>query len=128
MKTIDKIRKISLGAALAGTIAILAANAMAAPDDHTVIVRNAQTVKEIVNAELQSARFAEQIASYNGIPNISTILPVGAKLAIPRPYMKSLDFGRIAFVKGDVLHSQTDLVVNPPARGCLLYTSPSPRD
>ena len=120
MKTIDKIRKISLGAALAGTIAILAANAMAAPDDHTVIVRNAQTVKEIVNAELQSARFAEQIASYNGIPNISTILPVGAKLAIPRPYMKSLDFGRIAFVKGDVLHSQTDLVVNPPARGALV--------
>lgn len=117
MKTInilDKALIVGLIVGAAGAATILNA---ADPDDHTIVIRSAQTVEQIVSAELQSAKFAEQIASYNGFASAGAMLAVGATLAIPRPYLESIDFGRIAFVKGDVVHKQSDLVVNPPTKG-----------
>ncbi len=90
--------------------------------DHTVIVRSAQSVGEIVESELQSRQFARQIADYNGIATVGTLLPAGAVLQIPRPYMDAIEFGSIVFVKGDVTHTKTDIVVNPPNKGAAINT------
>ena len=120
MKTLDIIKRAFIAGLTLGTIAVTGFS-VAGPNDHTVVIRSAQTVEQVVSAELQSARFAEQIASYNGIASASTVLVIGTTLAIPRPYMQSIDFGRIVFVKGDVVHTQTDLVVNPPAKGSLIH-------
>lgn len=119
MKILNSIKK-SLIAAIASA-GVCTTLGVADPSDHTVVIRTEQTVKQLVREELQSVRFAEQIAAYNGMPNASTVLAVGTTLAIPRPYLDSLDFGRIAFVKGDVRHSQTNLVVNPPGKGSHVF-------
>jgi len=103
--------------ALAIPLSLVNANA----EDHIVIVRQAQSLEQIVEDELQSSRFAKQIATYNGIESISTILPGGTSLQIPQPYMQGRQFGRVVFSKGDVTHSQRRLVVNPPARGAFVY-------
>ena len=103
--------------ALAIPLSLVKANA----EDHIVIVRQSQSLEQIVEDELQSSRFAKQIATYNGIDSISTILPGGTSLQIPQPYMQSRQFGRVVFSKGDVTHSQRRLVVNPPARGAFVY-------
>ncbi len=88
-------------------------------EDHVVVLRQALTLEQVVKRELRSHRFAKQIASYNGV-SISDVLPVGTSLRIPEPYMAERDFGRVAFVKGDVIHTQKDLVVNPPAKGAMI--------
>lgn len=119
MKTLDILNKTIIAGLVLGAASVATMLSAADPNDHTVVIRSAQTVEQIVNAELQSVRFAEQIASYNGI-NVGTVLAVGTTLAIPRPYMESIDYGRIAYVKGDVVHTQTDSVVNPPAKGSLI--------
>jgi len=90
-------------------------------EDHIVIVRQSQSIEQVVEDELQSSRFAKQIATYNGFDSISTILPGGTSLQIPQPYMQGRQFGRVVFAKGDVTHSQSRLVVNPPAKGAFVY-------
>ena len=42
-------------------------------------------------------------------------------MRIPKPYIEVLNFGQIAFVKGDVTLAKTDIVVNPPSRGALVH-------
>ena len=90
-------------------------------EDHIVIVRQPQSLEQVVEDELRSSRFAKQIATYNGIDSISTILPGGTALQIPGPYMQVRQFGRVVFTKGDVTHSQRTLVVNPPAKGAFVF-------
>jgi len=90
-------------------------------DDHVVIVRESLSVEQVVEQELESSKFAKQIATYNGIATISTILPAGTSLQIPKPYLLNRDFGRVAFVKGDVTHTQKDFVVNPPSKGSRVF-------
>ena len=110
---------LAVGAlAFAFPLSLVKANA---EEDHIVIVRQSQSLEQIVEDELQSSRFAKQIATYNGIDSISTILPGGTSLQIPQPYMQNRQFGRVAFAKGDVTHSQRRLVVNPPAKGAFVY-------
>ncbi len=89
-------------------------------EDHVVVITEVLTVEQVVKRELQSSRFAKQIATYNGLDGVSSILPIGASLQIPQPYMVK-DFGRVAFSKGDVVHTQRDLVVNPPVKGSMVY-------
>ncbi|OED36315.1 hypothetical protein AB833_27195 [Chromatiales bacterium (ex Bugula neritina AB1)] len=127
MISIARFKKLFWQAALALWIALTAINLTtvsyaAEPQDHIVVVRSEQTVAEIVEYELQSIRYARQIAAYNGIDSVASLLPVGAILQIPRPYMDLLDFGRINFVKGDVAHTKTDLVVNPPKNGAAVHS------
>lgn len=92
-----------------------------ASPDHIVIIRSAQSVEQIVADELQSTEFARQIATYNGIATIDTMIPAGSTLQIPAPYMETIDFGRIVFVKGDVTLTKTDLVVNPPGKSTKIH-------
>lgn len=120
MKTLDILKNTVIAGMILGAAGVVTGLGAADPNDHTVVVRSAQTVEQVVSAELQSAKFAEQIASYNGIASAGTVLAVGTTLVIPRPYMQSIDYGRIAFVKGDVVHTQTDMVVNPPAKGSFI--------
>jgi len=94
---------------------------IAETEDHVVIVRESSSVEQIVEQELDSSKFAKQIATYNGIATISTILPAGTSLQIPKPYLLNRDFGRVAFVKGDVTHTQKDFVVNPPSKGSRVF-------
>ena len=84
-------------------------------------MRQPQSLEQVVEDELRSSRFAKQIATYNGIDSISTILPGGTALQIPGPYMQVRQFGRVVFTKGDVTHSQRTLVVNPPAKGAFVF-------
>lgn len=99
----------------------VAENSDQSQEDLVVIVRAAQTVEQVLTEELKSTRFARQIAEFNNIASATTVLPVGTTLSIPRPYLDSLDFGRIAYVKGDVTHKQTELVVNPPPKGAQVF-------
>ncbi len=92
----------------------------AATQDHVVVISESLTLEQVVERELLSNRFAKQIATYNGIDGISSILPIGSSLQIPQPYMVK-NFGRVAFAKGDVVHTQRDLVVNPPVKGSMVY-------
>ena len=110
-------------AVLTGVLALAASISVGVSDtkDHVVIVRESLSVEQVVEQELQSSKFAKQIATYNGIATISTILPVGTSLQIPKPYILDRDFGRVAFVKGDVTHIQQDFVVNPPAKGSRVF-------
>ena len=110
---------LAVGVAIAIPLSLVTANTA---KDHIVIVKQPQSVEQIVKSELQSSRFAKAIASYNGIDSISTILPNGAALQIPQPYMQNRQFGRVVFAKGDVTHTQSRLVVNPPTRGAFVYT------
>ena len=118
-----KIKSKLAGVACAAALAVLFSveTVSTASDDHVVVIRVAQTVEQIVEKELLSSKFADQIAAYNGIESISTILPIGASLQIPRPYFDNSNFGRVAFVKGSVVHTQSDRVVNPPVKGSLIY-------
>ena len=118
-KTKSKIAGAACVIAMAALFSVETANT--ASDDLVVEISEAQTVKQVVENELNSSRFADQIAAYNGIESISTILPVGASLQIPRPYFDGSNFGRVAFVKGSVVHTQRDLVVNPPSKGSMVF-------
>ncbi len=89
--------------------------------DHKVLVEKAQPLEQIVDKELDSDRFARQIAEYNGIPGITTIVPAGTVLQIPQPYLRNREFGTVVFAKGDVVHAQQELVVNPPMKGAYVY-------
>lgn len=112
---------------LAGSLAVVLGLATVLPvssadtEDHIVIVQESQTLKQIVEDELHSLRFARQIAIYNGFDGISTIVPGGTALQIPKPYMQDREFGRVVFTKGDVVHKQKRLVVNPPSKGAYVY-------
>jgi len=112
---------------LAGSLAVVLGLATvlsvssADTEDHIVIVQESQTLKQIVEDELHSLRFARQIAIYNGFDGISTIVPGGTALQIPKPYMQDREFGRVVFTKGDVVHKQKRLVVNPPSKGAYVY-------
>ena len=113
---------------LAGVLALVIPLSLAKANsakDHVVIVKKPQSLKQVVEDELQSSRFAKAIAAYNGIDSISTILPNGAALQIPKPYLLNRQFGRVVFAKGDVIHSQSRLVVNPPAKGAFVYNGDS---
>ena len=118
-KTKSKIAGAACVIAMAALFSVETANT--ASDDLVVEISEAQTVKQVVENELNSSRFADQIAAYNGIESISTILPAGASLQIPRPYFDGSNFGRVAFVKGSVVHTQRDLVVNPPSKGSMVF-------
>lgn len=85
--------------------------------DSIVVLKTSKSLEQVVTEELQLERFIQQIATYNNITNVTVPLPVGASVAVPQPYIKTTQFGRIAYVKGDVTHKQTDLVVNPPTKG-----------
>jgi len=109
----------SLRAALVAFIVAMSVGVVAA-QDHTVVVREATTVEKIVQQELQSIQFVKQIATYNGVA-VSTILPAGTRFQIPKPYFAHRNFGSVAFVKGDVTHTQKQLVVNPPLKGARVF-------
>lgn len=119
MKSLNLIRKLLF--ITSGIVGCWVVAGAVESDDHTVVADTAQTVEQLVREELQSDKFAAQIASYNGLPSATTVLAAGTTLAIPRPYMRVVNFGRIAYVKGDVLLSQTDFVVNPPAKGSHVF-------
>lgn len=110
---------VALGLAVALTPGMSVVSAES--EDHVVIISEAQTLEQVVKQELNTARFAKQIATYNGLDGINSVLPVGTTLQIPKPYLLDRDFGRIAFVKGDVVHVQKSLVVNPPIKGSMVY-------
>jgi len=117
-------KPVALGGLLAGVLALAIPLSLVKADaekDHVVIVKHPKSVKQVVEDQLLSTRFAKQIATYNGIDSISTILPGGASLQIPQPYMQDRQFGRVVFAKGDVTHSQRRLVVNPPAKGAFVF-------
>jgi len=92
-----------------------------ASDDHVVVTKKEQTLKAVIQDVLRSSRFADPIASYNGIDSIATVLPLGTTVRIPKPYIEVLNFGQIAFVKGDVTLAKADSVVNPPGKGALVH-------
>ncbi len=108
-------------ASIALTTAAVLFGGISASPDHIVITRVEQSVEQIVAEELQSTEFARQIATYNGIATIDTMIPAGSTLQIPAPYMQTVDFGRIFFVKGDVTLTKSDLVVNPPGNSTKVH-------
>jgi hypothetical protein len=114
------IQTVSIATAIAVALPVLSV-AENSPDDLIVVVRSAKTVEQVLTEELQSTKFARQIAEFNDIASTTTVLPIGTALSIPKPYLDSLDFGRIAYVKGDVTHKQTNLVVNPPSKGSRVF-------
>jgi len=61
-------------AVLTGMVALAASISVGISDsqDHVVIVRESLSVEQVVEQELQSNKFAKQIATYNGIATIST--------------------------------------------------------
>ena len=104
------------------SIGLIAASSVGSADaDRYVVVEEAQSLQQIVERELQSARFAKQIANYNGIKSVTSIVPVDTTIQIPKPYLSKRDFGQVVFTKGDVVHTQESLVVNPPARGAYVH-------
>jgi hypothetical protein len=119
----------SLAAVLAATVAawlcltasFVSVSAVAGTNDHVVVTKKEQTVKAVIQSVLQSTRFADPIASYNGFDSIATVLPLGTTVRIPKPYIEVLNFGQIAFVKGDVTLAKSDVVVNPPGKGALVH-------
>lgn len=119
-----KVIRTSKSIVFTSAVALAAINA-GASEDHTVVVEEALTFKQIVENELQSAQFARQIAEYNGFAAITTIVPIGTTIQIPDPYMQRRDFGQVVFAKGDVVHTQQELVVNPPASGAYIYKGDS---
>jgi len=110
-------------AALLSTLIIVCAASFAhgADDDHIVITKKEQSFESVIQDVLQTSRFADHIASYNGVGSVTTVLPLGTTVRIPKPYIEVLNFGQIAFVKGDVTLAKTDVVVNPPGRGALVH-------
>lgn len=92
-----------------------------AENDHAVVVSESQTLQQIVEHELQSSRYAKQIATYNGYDADTSVVPIGATIKIPKPYLQQRDFGQVVFAKGDVVHAQQNLVVNPPAKGAQVF-------
>lgn len=100
---------------------LLSVGAIAGTNDHVVVTKKEQTVKAVIQDVLQSTRFADPIASYNGFDSIATVLPLGTTVRIPKPYIEVLNFGQIAFVKGDVTLAKSDVVVNPPGKGALVH-------
>ena len=107
--------------ALLTTGAVLIGIAQANDNDHVVITKTEQTLEAVVQDVLRSSRFADPIASYNGIDSIATVLPSGTTVKIPKPYIEALNFGKIAFVKGDVTLAKDTSVVNPPGSGDLVH-------
>lgn len=97
------------------------ANTSVAEKDHSIVVSEEQTLQQIVEDELQSDRFARQIAIYNGYEAGSTIIPIGATIKIPEPYMRLRNYGQVVFAKGDVVHAQPAIVVNPPVKGAYVH-------
>lgn len=89
--------------------------------DHKLIVKSQLSLEQVVDQQLNLSQFVNQIATYNNIASVSAVLPVGTTLVIPQPYLDKVQHGRVAYVKGDVVHKQTDLVVNPPAKGAQVY-------
>ncbi len=94
---------------------------VAAESDHKLTIVAGQSLEQVVSGDLDLPQFVSQIAAYNDIASVSAVLPVGTTLSIPKPYLDRVQHGRVAYVKGDVVHKQTDLVVNPPARGSQVF-------
>ncbi|MEM7258744.1 MAG: FecR domain-containing protein, partial [Pseudomonadota bacterium] len=111
----------TLQVALAALLLGLSGVSVADESDSIVVLKTSQSLEQLVTEELQLERYIQQIATYNNIANVSVPLPVGSTLSVPRPYIRTTQYGRIAYVKGDVTHKQTDLVVNPPAKGTQVY-------
>ena len=95
---------------------------LAKDNDIELVVKEPQTLEQAIQDELESTRFARQIAAYNGIATLDSVLPVGTTIQIPKPYLSSEEFGEVLFAKGDVTHAQENLIVNPPARGARIFT------
>ena len=89
--------------------------------DRFFVVQHALTLEQIVEQELNSTRFAREIAALNGIAAVSTVVPAGTTIRVPETYLQDLESGSVVFSKGDVTHAQRWLVVNPPARGARVY-------
>ena len=104
------------------TGAVLFGIAQANDSDHVVVTKKEQTLKAVVEDVLRSSRFADPIADYNGIDSAATVLPLGTTVRIPRPYIEVLNFGQIAFVKGDVTLAKAVSVVNPPDTGDMVHS------
>ena len=96
-------------------------NAATDETDHVVITKKEQSLRSVVEDVLRSTQFADPIASYNGLDSMAAVLPLGTTVRIPRPYIEVLNFGQIAFVKGDVTLAKSDQVVNPPGKGALVH-------
>ncbi len=112
---------IVVGALLAVCSALTGVTAIAGDDDHVVVTNEEQTLKAVIQGVLRSTQFADPIASYNGFDSIGTVLPLGTTVRIPKPYIEALNFGQIAYVKGDVTLAKANSVVNPPGKGSLVH-------
>ncbi len=119
----NTIQAIFVGAALAAAApaTVVSADRDVPRGDQVLIVRSALTLEQLLQQRINSVEFAPQIAALNNISSVTTVLPVGTALTVPKVYLDTLDFGRIAYVKGDVTHKQTSLVVNPPRKGSQVF-------
>jgi len=111
MKRLSRTIRAVLAASLTGCL--LPCVGVAEETDRVLNVRSGQTLEQIVKTELRLPEFISQIAAYNGITSVGAVLPTGTTITIPGPYIEKVQHGRIAYLKGDVIHKQTDRVVNP---------------
>ncbi len=119
-----KVSQITRSLAKAGFVTALVVSVASVSwsnTDHHLVVLESLPLEQIIETELQSKRFAEQIAAYNGIAAVTTIIPGGTTILIPNPYLLGRDHGQVVYSKGDVLHTQKRVVANPPARGAYVY-------
>lgn len=120
----QKVPKIIKSLVKAGCVFTLVATVVSdgwSNTDHHLVVLEARPLEQIIESELQSKRFAEQIASYNGIAAVTTIIPSGTTILIPNPFLLGRNFGQVVYAKGDVVHTQKRQVANPPAKGAYVY-------
>ncbi len=85
--------------------------------DHIIVLAKASTIAEVVEQELASTEFVEQIARYNRIDDLESIITNGSTIRIPKPYLNEQQAGIITFSKGDVTLIKEHRVVNPTSTG-----------
>ena len=83
-----KVSQITRSLAKAGFVTALVVSVASVSwsnTDHHLVVLESLPLEQIIETELQSKRFAEQIAAYNGIAAVTTIIPGGTTILIPNP-------------------------------------------
>lgn len=103
------------------TAVLVATAETAKTTDYVLVVSGSKTLPQALESEFHSTKYVEQIATYNGLDSLTDVLPNGTRVQIPEPYIQERKFGRVVFAKGDVVHTQERLVVNPPAKGSHFY-------